>query len=146
MIKQQILHRSEISILDSSDYFKDSWDRKVIDYRKTELSRFTQDLFELNKHDIKALDVFARILHMGSEYLAIMSVKMSNGDIIEARYSKISNLIKINEKWDRFGKLKISINGKEIQDFLGCDPEKLINFDFIRSFYFDLWLPSVQPI
>lgn len=146
MIRQQILHRSETSVFDYSKSQIKEWQGEVIDFRENGfMGPFSQEFFDVNKHHISAVSTQAKTYHRGCEFVLVLDVKMSNNDVIKARYSEISNNIKIDDVWAQNGNLRIWINGKEVKDFLGWSITSLSNFGSLRNFYFNSWIPSVQP-
>ena len=146
MIKEYILSRAESLVSDHSHEQKKLWSGEVIDFRINEdLSPLAQEVFDVQKHIIAPTYLKAKTYTRGSEFKLVLDVKMSNNDHLIAIYRQISNKIHRDRHQEQLGRLKIVINGEELKDYYGWTISSLSNFSSLRKFYFENWLPAMQP-
>ena len=145
MIKERILNRMEILTEDHSAEQNGLWAGEVVDYRDNpELSPFAQEIFDVHRRYIAPIYLSAKTYTRASEFSFVLEAKMSNNDRILSTYFTIYNNIHRDRNLEHLGKLKIVINGEEIRDYMGWTTSSLSNFDSLRSFYFENWIPSQQ--
>ena len=129
-----------------SDYSQDqikAWTGEVVDFRlNNELSPLAQEIFGVQKHTIAPTYLKAKTYIRGAEFKLVFEAKMSNNDHILAIYKQIQNTIHRDQLREQFGFLKIVINGEELKDYAGWSVSSLSNFDSLRKFYFENWIPS----
>jgi hypothetical protein len=145
MIKDYILRRNETLVSDCSKEQKTLWKDEVVDFRLNgHLSPFTQEMFGLHRHTIFPTYLSAKTYLRASEFKLVFEAKMSNNDHIVATHSQIFNKIHRDRLQEEKGKLKILINGGELNHYGTWSTNSLSNFESLRNFYFLNWMPSQQ--
>ena len=143
MVNVSLFSSKEVSISDYTNEQLEKWNVSVVDYRDfSEIGKTGIEIFDLGHCQIFPDFLSAKIYRSGTSTVSKIKVLMSNGDSIESKKTEIYSMLEMDSLQAVLPTGFITINGEDIKTSDFEFYPKIPDFDRLREFYINYWIPS----